>query len=319
MSVTQMEIPPVSIIIPAYNYARFLPQAIDSALGQTGCSTVEVLVVDDGSTDNTPRVLEAYAGRIRVEWQANAGLSAARNLGLRAALHPWIAFLDADDIFEPHALARMAGTLSQSGPEYGLVACRDLPVDAGGHPIPSLPPVRLADRDVTARDLVVMNHFPPSVLARGEVLRDAGGFDTALTSSEDRDLWIRCASRAKIRLLGEPLVRKRRHGSNMSSNADRQSRNIRQVLRKARRTGVVPPADAFFWARAWGVYHFQAGLMQEGAGKWPRALAHLAASAALRPILAERQALRQRRGCRLRAAARCLRSMLGGGGGQTPA
>ncbi len=306
---TQQGIPPVTVVITAFNYAAFIAQAVESALLQT-LPSVEVLVVDDGSTDATPDILRSFGDRIRIDRQPNAGLSAARNRGIDRASHPWIAFLDADDAFEPNALERMAATLSLCGPSYGVVACQDLAMDAAGVPIPRLQPAPGQPRDITAADLVVMNRFPPSVLARRSVLLEAGGFDTSLTSSEDRDLWIRCARVAKIRLIKEPLLRKRRHGSNMSSNAERQSRNIRVVLQKARKAGVVSPSDLGFWARVWGVYHFQSALMQEGAGRQWKALSHLAVSAALQPVLRERRDLRQPPLCRLRAAARCLRTTL---------
>jgi len=204
----------------------------------------------------------------------------------------------------------MASELSRLGPEYGLVACQDLAVDADGVPIPTLAPRLARDRDVTARDLTLMNRFPPSVLARKAVLLAAGGFDTALTSSEDRDLWIRCALRARIRLLASPLLRKRRHGANMSRHAERQSRNIRAVLRKAFGCGVAPGWDLLFRARVWAMYHFQAALMQEGVGAWSRGLRHLLASFLLHPSPGERQALRQPRLYRCRTLARLVRGLV---------
>ena len=93
----------VSVVVPAYNYARYLPKAIDSALGQTH-PPLEVIVVDDGSTDDTPRVLAAYADRIRVIRQANQGAGAARNAGIAAARGEYVAFLDSDDLWHPRKL-----------------------------------------------------------------------------------------------------------------------------------------------------------------------------------------------------------------------
>src|SRR2546423_7727277 len=90
----------VSVVVPAYNYARYLPQAIDSALGQTH-PPLEVIVVDDGSTDDTPRVLDAYGDRIRAVRQANQGAGAARNAGIAVARGEYVAFLDSDDLWRP--------------------------------------------------------------------------------------------------------------------------------------------------------------------------------------------------------------------------
>src|ERR1041385_8897165 len=86
----------VSVVIPAYNYARFLPAAIDSALWQEYPAS-EIIVVDDGSTDNTAEVVKGYGERVRYIHQSNAGLPAARNTGIKAARFDHVAFLDADD------------------------------------------------------------------------------------------------------------------------------------------------------------------------------------------------------------------------------
>ena len=104
----------------AYNHGRYLSGTLDSALGQT-CPT-EVIVVDDGSTDDTPAVLERFAGRVRVHRQANRGLSAARNVGLELASGRYIAFLDADDVIAPTKLASQAAVLD-ADPEVGWVYC----------------------------------------------------------------------------------------------------------------------------------------------------------------------------------------------------
>ena len=87
---------PISVIIPCYNSGTHLAQAIDSVLAQT-CPASEIIVVDDGSTDDSPAIMARYGDRIRVVRQANAGLPAARNAGIQAATGEWLAFLDADD------------------------------------------------------------------------------------------------------------------------------------------------------------------------------------------------------------------------------
>jgi glycosyltransferase involved in cell wall biosynthesis len=94
----------ISVIIPTYNRAECITEAIEGALNQT-YTNYEIIVVDDGSTDNTKEVLEPYREKIRYIYQDNAGVSAARNTGIRAALGPWIAFLDSDDIWLPEKLS----------------------------------------------------------------------------------------------------------------------------------------------------------------------------------------------------------------------
>ncbi|HEX3110532.1 MAG TPA: glycosyltransferase family A protein, partial [Thermoanaerobaculia bacterium] len=109
----------VSVVIPSYNYARYLGEAIDSALGQT-LPPLEVIVVDDGSTDDTPAVLAAYGDRIRVLRQKNAGVAVARNSGIAAARGECVAFLDADDVWLPRKLELQIPLFTDS---VGLVHC----------------------------------------------------------------------------------------------------------------------------------------------------------------------------------------------------
>ncbi|HEY2324319.1 MAG TPA: glycosyltransferase family A protein, partial [Thermoanaerobaculia bacterium] len=109
----------VSVVIPSYNYARYLGEAIDSALAQT-LPPLEVIVVDDGSTDETSEVLATYADRIRVLRQKNSGVAVARNSGIAAAHGEYVAFLDADDIWLPRKLELQMARFDES---IGLVHC----------------------------------------------------------------------------------------------------------------------------------------------------------------------------------------------------
>ena len=102
--------PLVSIIIPTYNCARYLPEAVNSALGQT-CNSLEVIIIDDGSADETQEVLKPYSDRILYLYQANKGVSAARNRGIAMAQGEFIAFLDADDVWLPEKLEKQLACL----------------------------------------------------------------------------------------------------------------------------------------------------------------------------------------------------------------
>src|SRR5712672_3062654 len=122
--------PAVSVVIPAYNYAHYLPQAIDSVLSQTH-SALEVIVVDDGSTDATPQVCTQYSDpRVRSIRQPNAGLSAARNTGIREARFPCVAFLDADDRWQPTFLATVLHEWVRLDPTFVAVGTATARMDA---------------------------------------------------------------------------------------------------------------------------------------------------------------------------------------------
>jgi len=131
-------LPTVSVVIPAYNSAAYLSRAIESALGQRyPQDRLEVIIVDDGSSDDSPAIAEGYAdrnARVLALRQANAGPAAARNRGIAAAGGELIAFLDSDDAWEPTKLARQAA-LFQADPQLGLVHCGCRFVDAYGHPV----------------------------------------------------------------------------------------------------------------------------------------------------------------------------------------
>lgn len=234
--------PQVSIIVPAYNYAAFLPHALDSALAQPR-ELCEVVVVDDGSTDDTPRVLDAYASRVRVLTQANRGLSAARNAGIEAARGRWLLFLDADDLLFPGAVRSQLDLLEGAG-ETALAVCRSVffeTADAGGVPVPC-GEWRLFRQDLDAH-LCHFNIAPPhGFLARREAVVRAGGFDTGLMACEDHDLWFRLAA-AGTRVVPNPavLAAYRRHPGSMSRDLGRQYAHDAMLHRRV--AGALSDAD----------------------------------------------------------------------------
>jgi glycosyltransferase involved in cell wall biosynthesis len=215
--------PQVSIIIPAYNYAPFLPKTLQSALAQPR-ELCEVVVVDDGSTDDTPQILDRFATRVRVLAQANRGLSAARNAGIAAARGRWLLFLDADDLLFPGAVRSQLDILEGTG-ETGLAVCRSVffeACDPCGVPVPC-GEWRLFRQDLDAH-LCHFNIAPPhGFLVRCEAVIRAGGFDTGLCACEDYDLWFRLAA-AGARVVPNPAVcaAYRRHPGSMSRDLGRQ-------------------------------------------------------------------------------------------------
>jgi len=225
-----MNPPRFSVIIPSYNAAPLVVQAVESVLAQTHAAH-EILVIDDGSTDDTAACLEPYQDRIRYLHQSNAGVAAARNRGLAEATGDWIAFLDADDVWHPSKLARQARVIAEH-PQVGLLAtlCYDWP--AAGHPeLPSGSDHKIAI--VPFESLVVRNQIvTSSVVARREVIDQVGGFDPRMQGPEDYDLWLRVAERTPVLLLETPLVGYRDQPVSLSKNAERMEQGMRLILDK---------------------------------------------------------------------------------------
>jgi PAS domain S-box-containing protein len=221
----------VSVVIPTYNYARFVSAAVESALAQT-YAACEVIVIDDGSTDDTRAVLAPQNERIRYLYQENQGLSAARNTGIRAAQGDYIALLEADDLWHPAKLEAQMRYLADH-PEVGLLACDRVKEVPPPWPAVDLAPA-LSARDITLEDLVLASRFGPSsvVIAR-ECFNRVGYFDPALRSVEDREMWLRIASVYPIRTLRLPLWWYRIHPANMSAVAPVMERLESCVLREA--------------------------------------------------------------------------------------
>jgi glycosyltransferase involved in cell wall biosynthesis len=222
----------ISVIIPAYNYARYLSEAIDSVFAQT-YPALEVIVVDDGSTDETPAVLAAYGDRIRAIRLQNQGVSAARNTGISAARGEYVAFLDADDLWQPAKLeAQMARF--DANPNFGLVYCGAESFDAEGQTLHIL-------RDgIEGRVAInILRHEPviaapgSNMIAPRRVAEEIGGFDTRMTGSEDWDFSYRVAARYEIGFAGEALVRYRIHGSGAHRNIPEMEKGMLLALAKA--------------------------------------------------------------------------------------
>lgn len=300
------EKPLVSIIIPAYNYARFLPFAVDSALNQN-YSNFELIVVNDGSTDDTHEVVQSYADRIRYIQQVNQGLSAARNSGIREANGEYLVFLDADDILKPNMIRQSLETLGKLGSEFSLVAHLPELINEKGDLIDrSWGRFPKVDIEVTCLDLMIQNRFPPTVLARKQVFKEVGGFDLELKASEDRDMWVRIARRFRIFRLNEPLSLSRRHGSNMSSDGFRQTDAIRRVLNKARQQDYLNGPQSIYWLKIASFFQFQKAMMI-GQIKPAAAIISIMTSFSVWPFFWDRKNLGQPSLFRMRLCARIIR------------
>jgi glycosyltransferase involved in cell wall biosynthesis len=274
----------VTVVIPAYNYARFLPHAIDSALRQTH-RPLEILVVDDGSTDHTRAVVAAYGERVRYLYQPNAGLSAARNTGIQNASHPFIALLDADDQWLPERVRSGMAAFGRLAEDFGVVACRSHRMDAEGRTLPVNPGLLELSGEVTAADILLATRFSPSAaIIRREVFEDCGGFDATLRSSEDRDLWIRAGRRWRLWLQPERLALIRKHGANMSSHADRMKFNMGRVIKKSWRGRAQPRHRLDYWLQVEAICHYQTALIYHGLGRRRPALRDILLSVCAWPL-----------------------------------
>lgn len=241
-----IEAPTVSVVIPAYNAAWCVRRAIDSVLTQSW-RDLELIVVNDGSTDKTADILRAYGDRvIRID-QDNAGMSAARNTGIGAARGRYIAFLDADDLWLPDKLARQVALLEQQADLAFCSTCARFE-DPDGHPAgewgcPASGRVSLPQ--------VLENHAAiaggaSSVLARSEIVKRLGGFDEALRGAEDTDLWVRLAAEGEFACIAEPLVVVLRRPDSVSRNYEQMRAGALAMTRKNRHLLPIRMQGAFW-------------------------------------------------------------------------
>ena len=199
------ENPTVSVIIPTYNRAHLVGRAIRSVLNQT-YQDFELIVVDDGSTDNTEEVVKGFNDdRIRyICHDENKGGSAARNTGIKIALGEYIAFLDSDDEWLPEKLRRQIGTLQKLSKEWAGV-CTGFWLIDGGSVIKYTPPLpRNLFTELLSRCFL---YSGSTLLIRKVLLDEIGGFDEALPRHQDWDLLLRISKTHKLAVIREPLVR----------------------------------------------------------------------------------------------------------------
>lgn len=240
--------PRVSVIIPAYNAAAYIGKAVDSVLAQTW-SDLEILVVDDGSTDDTAQALSVYGARVRILRQANAGPAAARNLGLANAMGEYVAFLDADDFWRPQKLQCQVELLDAQA-SVGFCSTATALVDPQGNPLGNWPcgPADAPMPDILFMQGTVISGSTSGVLARRRLVMEAGGFDTSLRGFEDPDLWIRLAACTRYRCIPEVLTVVVRTPLSVSSNMVNMRRATLASFRKNR--NLLPPAKRGGYWRA---------------------------------------------------------------------
>lgn len=222
--------PLVSVVIPSYNSASYVTAAVESVLQQS-CADLEVLVIDDGSTDDTRAVISSFGAPVRYYHQPNSGVSVARNRGIAESTARYVAFLDADDTWFPSKLERQLDAMARA-PGFGLCYTGFRFVDDALRPLRDFHPRQFDD----ALEAVLFEGNIVSsictVLVERALFEEVGGFDPALSQCADWDMWVRLARRTRFLALDEVLVTYRQHATNMSRSAPLLERDSRRVLEK---------------------------------------------------------------------------------------
>jgi len=211
--------PRVSVVIPAFNAAGYIRDALNSIKAQT-VKDVEVIIVDDGSTDDTIKVAGGFANDLdlTILRQSNAGPSAARNLGVRRARSPYCALLDADDLMLPELLAAQCAALDGDS-EVGLVCTDVTTFNERGDIHPQRWNLTETNQDAIRSRLLLENFVTTSaVMAPGDRLQQAGLFNVKRRVAEDYELWLRLAARWRIAVINQPLVRYRYSPGSLSDD-----------------------------------------------------------------------------------------------------
>ena len=223
--------PHVSVIIPAYNQGNFLEYAIQSVLSQT-YSNYEIIVVDDGSTDDTSTIAKLYGDKIHYYFQENKGLAGARNTGIRNARGIYIALLDCDDQWLPDFLLKMV-SLAEQNPDASVFYCNVNYMDAEGHTLPQIPDVKLVSPDKMYETLVRANFiFANTIFMLRSAVLTAGLFDESFRACEDWDLWLRLSPTHQFVGINDCLVRYRLHGSSLSADPSKMQQAVKSVIEK---------------------------------------------------------------------------------------
>lgn len=217
----------ITVVMPAYNNAEHIAEAIGSVLAQDP-PPLELLVIDDGSTDDTVAVAERFGPPVRVIRQANQGSAVARNRGITEARGSHVAFLDADDVWHPAKLRLQREAMARSGRPFCYTQFIRWEPGADGRHAPAAEV--FAQASARPPEIAVPGHghlypelllecfvWTSTVLAERQVLVDAGLFDVALRKGQDYDFWLRLSQRIAMVGVTEPTALYRQHGSNITS------------------------------------------------------------------------------------------------------
>ena len=211
----------ISVIIPAYNAAKWIGETLDSVLAQT-YPALEVLVVDDGSTDATAEVVRGYGERVRLIEKPNGGHASARNLGIRLAQGEYVAFVDADDLWNPRKLELQVNCLQQQGVAW--VICGADHFEDSTQQI-----IKGYDSPIHAGDVLealFQENFiaSPTPLIRKSIFAEVGDFDESYPAAADWDMWLRIAVRYPLGAVNQKLALRRLHPGSITDVVKSQER-----------------------------------------------------------------------------------------------
>jgi glycosyltransferase involved in cell wall biosynthesis len=260
----------VSVVIPTYNYARFLGEAIQSVLDQT-YKDLEIIVVDDGSTDNTGEVVSSFTdARVKYLRQENRGVAAAQNTGIKASHGEYISILGSDDLYLPQNLEDKVKVLD-SHPDIGLVYSDAYLLDKNTGttlgklwrspkgPHPWFDPDRATRqplKEILYRGCFIM---PQASMMRRQVFAKVGYFDESLPTYEDWDLIIRILQHFSAELIDMPLLKLRQHDTNLTGNKEKMYQGAVAAANKAIRSGSLSKEEFTFLRKRLVPQHFKYG------------------------------------------------------------
>jgi glycosyltransferase involved in cell wall biosynthesis len=261
-------VPEVSVIIPTFNRAAMVLEAVESVLAQEGVD-LQLIVVDDGSTDDTPSRLHRFGSAVQYHRQPRSGVSASRNRGVALSMAPLVAFLDSDDLWLPGKL-QVQKTFMDRHREAMICQTEEIWVRNGRRLNPRIRH-RKPSGDIFRRSLELCLVSPSAVMIRRELFDRVGYFDETLPMAEDYDLWLRVAAGYPVYLLPEPLVVKRGGHPDQLSATPGIDRYRIMALGKLLRSGSLSPEQReWTWAalrdkcRVYGAGCLKRGKKEEG-------------------------------------------------------
>jgi glycosyltransferase involved in cell wall biosynthesis len=273
--------PRVSVVIATYNYGHYLAEAIESVLQQS-YRDFELTVVDDGSTDDTKRVVTGFGQSVQYVYQNNQGYSAARNVAIRQARGDMIAFLDADDVWLPEKLHVQLDYFDRH-PEVGLLSANCYRIDAQGATLGTMPspyssgwlfePLLLRGNPIRM----------PTVVVRRECFDEVGLFDESLRTTADWDMWLRLSRSYQFGYIDKPLAKYRVHDAAMHLRADQKATDRIAILDKVFAGPDLPGRIEALRSTAYSSAHAVIGRLYLDSGQMRLARKHMFRAASLSP------------------------------------
>ena len=248
----------VSAVTATYNMGQHIGKAVQSVLGQT-YENLEMHIIDDGSTDDTERVLRRFRSdpRVNYHYQKNSGQAVAKNKGIRLAKGEHVAFLDADDMWLPRKLEKQMPLFGR-GKNIGVVYSDELYMDENGNVLPERSKKKYFRGSITEK--LFLDNFVNfnSTVVRKECFERVGLFDESLRMSIDWDLWLRISTEYEFEYLDEPTIQYRRWGGQMSRNFDVRYECILRVMNKflAEHHGLLSKKTL---KKGWAVTYYERG------------------------------------------------------------